>query len=63
VQRNTTEQRETDLSPNQLKALAAMATGATVTAAAEHAGVDRTTLHRWIREDPGFQARLESPRK
>jgi hypothetical protein len=56
MRQNATDQSGSELAPNQLRALSALATGSTVTAAAEHAGVDRTTLHRWIREDSGFQA-------
>lgn len=45
-----------DLPPDQGQALTALAGGATVTAAAEAAGRDRTTVHRWLREDLAFQA-------
>ena len=47
-----------DLSPIQLQALAALAAGATMTAAAESSGVNRTTLHRWLTSDADFVAAL-----
>ena len=58
VQQNTTrDKREVrELQPSQTRALAALAGGATVTSAAEAADVDRTTVHRWLRADFGFQA-------
>src|SRR5205809_777338 len=37
------------LSPAQAKVIAALAQGQTVTAAAEDAGVHRTTIHHWMR--------------
>ena len=46
------------LSSRQEQALAALLAGQTVTAAAEVAGVDRTSVHRWLREDYTFQAAL-----
>ena len=48
----------TDLSPNQLAAIAALVNGASVTDAAKRAGVDRTTLHRWRSGDSRFVAEL-----
>jgi hypothetical protein len=48
------------LSPAQTKAMAALLSGKSVTAAAEAAGVGRETLHRWLREDPAFQAAVGS---
>src|SRR5262249_37928971 len=48
------------LSPAQTQALAALLSGKSVTAAAEAAGVARETLHRWLRDDPAFQAALGS---
>ncbi len=45
-----------ELSPTQQKALSALGEGATITAAADAAGVDRTTVHRWLRDDFAFQA-------
>jgi hypothetical protein len=42
------------LSPTQETGLAALLTGATVTAAADAAGVDRATVHRWLKDDFTF---------
>lgn len=58
MQQNTTGagSKRPDLPPQQAQALAALLGGATITSAAEAAGVDRTTLHRWLREDFSFQA-------
>src|SRR4051812_612547 len=48
----------TDLGPNQLAAIAALVGGSSVTDAAARAGVDRTTLHRWLSGDALFVATL-----
>jgi len=58
MQRHATESGAGDgeLTPEQARALAALVGGATITAAGEAAGRDRTTVHRWLREDHGFQA-------
>ena len=45
-----------DLHPAQVRALAALATGSSVTDAARIGKVDRTTVHRWLRGDTAFQA-------
>src|SRR5260370_18034831 len=44
------------LSPVQAQVIEALAQGQTVSAAAEKAGVHRTTIHHWIRSEPQFQA-------
>ncbi len=44
------------LTPKQLVVLDQLIVGKTVTKAAEVVGVDRTTVHRWLREDWAFQA-------
>ena len=46
------------LSSGRLRAVEALAAGKTVTESAKLAGVDRTTVHRWRREDFEFQAEL-----
>jgi hypothetical protein len=51
------------LSPNQERALAALLAGKSVTEAAAVAEVDRTTLHRWLKEDFDFGAALNRGRK
>lgn len=37
----------------------ALGTGCTREAAARHAGVDRTTLYRWLERDPAIRVRVE----
>jgi hypothetical protein len=53
-----------NLSSAQVKALAALLAGKTVTAAAQEAEVDRTTIYRWLRDPdrPGFRRALERGR-
>jgi len=51
------------LSPQQLLAVEHLAIGATVTRAAEAAGVSRETVHRWTRDDFTFQAALNRARR
>ena len=65
MQQNTTwaKSNRPDLPPQQTKALAVLVGGATITGAAEAAGVDRTTLHRWLREDFSFQAAYNGLRR
>ena len=68
-QRNTTHRNATkrepsrDLPANQQQALGALLGGASVTTAAEVAGVDRTTVHRWLRADFEFRAALNGGRR
>ncbi len=52
---NKTQQNATSLTSTQEKALQAMLSGETVTAAAKTAKVNRTTVHRWL-NDPDFLA-------
>lgn len=47
------------LTPEQLRALAALLEHGDKAKAARSAGVGRTTLYRWLREDVVFQAALE----
>jgi hypothetical protein len=65
MQRNATEARDepSKLSPTQQQALAALLAGSTVTAAADAEGVDRTTVHRWLRSDYDFQAAMNRARR
>src|SRR5437899_2928013 len=44
------------LSPAQQRAIARLTSGSTVAGAAEAAGVGRTTLYRWLKEDAAFIA-------
>lgn len=53
--RNATES-EGVLNAKQQAALAALLEGTTITDAAQSAGIDRTTLHRWLRDDLEFRA-------
>jgi hypothetical protein len=50
------------ISPAQSLAVAALASGATVTEAAERAGVARETVSRWVHGDPDFIAELQNTR-
>jgi hypothetical protein len=63
MQRDATAGEPPSLPPQQIQALAGLLAGQTVTASAEAAGVDRTTVHRWLREDFGFQAALNRGRR
>ena len=54
--RHTSGKGHPPLRRPQLDALEALGAGATVTEAARQAGVDRTTVHRWLRDSFSFQA-------
>lgn len=43
--------------------MGALLSGSSVTEAAHAAGVDRTTVHRWLRDDPVFQAAYNGARR
>ena len=51
------------LSPTQVTVLAELLAGRTITDAATAAGVDRVTVHRWLREDFAFQAAWNRDRR
>jgi hypothetical protein len=58
---NTTAPSGTEkLTPEQLRALYALLEHGDKAKAARSAGVGRTTLYRWLREDANFQAALEA---
>jgi AcrR family transcriptional regulator len=59
------EQNETEceLRPDQIVALTHLLAGATIAATAEAAGVGRTTIHRWFRDDFAFQAEFNRRRR
>src|SRR5260221_7433647 len=48
------------LSPVQAQVIEALAQGQTVTTAAEKAGVHRTTIHHWVRNQPQFKAAVRT---
>ena len=63
LQNETHLDPEEQLTATQVVALEALASGATVTAAAAGAGVNRVTVHRWLRDDFCFQAALNRARR
>src|ERR671919_2749308 len=56
IQQNSTHSEE--LSPSQITAIAAITSGATITEAASKAGIDRSAIHLWLRQDAVFVAEL-----
>jgi hypothetical protein len=58
LQPDATYEPDVDLEPAQHKAIAVLATGGTVAAAATAAGVDRVTVWRWRTQDTEFAAAL-----
>ena len=58
--RNATVSAE--ISPAQALAIKALLTGKSIVDSAAAAGVDRTTLHRWLRDDPVFIAEYQTDR-
>jgi hypothetical protein len=63
MQQNATEAEASSLTPNQLKAIEALMRGASISGAAAAAGVDRTTVHRWLRDDVEFLAAYNAARR
>jgi hypothetical protein len=61
MQRNATH--DDALSPAQEKALTALLAGKSVTDSAAAAEVDRTTVHRWLKDAYAFQAALNRGRR
>jgi len=57
---NTTPEK---LTAQQARVLERLLAGDTVTAAAKAGKVDRSTVHRWLREDPDFQAAYNQRRR
>ncbi len=51
------------LSAAEMTAIQHLMSGSSVTAAAEAAGVDRTTLHRWMRSKAHFREALDQNRE
>jgi len=58
---NTIRQNST-LSPVQAQVVAALASGASISAAAKAAGVHRSTVHNWLNE-PGFSTEFDTSRQ
>jgi hypothetical protein len=52
----------TNLSPAQAQVIAAFARGRSITAAALEAGVHRSTIHNWLRDEPGFTTAVQLAR-
>jgi len=50
-------------SPARAKVIAALARENNVTSAARGAGVDVSTIHRWLRTDPHFKAAVQSAQR
>ncbi len=50
------------LTPIQIQVAAALALGRSITAAAEAAGIHRTTIHGWLRASPEFQRAVDLAR-
>ncbi len=62
--RNATRGRNAaGLTPRQQRVLEHLLAGETVTSAAKAGKVDRTTAHRWLREDYAFQAAYNRGRR
>ncbi len=51
-----------ELSPAQAKVILALVEGATVSKAAQAAGIHRSTVHDWLKRDPRFAAALRHSR-
>ena len=62
-QTSTHSTHSADLPPAQAQFLAAMAQGLTITAAAESAGVHRTTTYNWFNTSPAFAAAFNEARE
>jgi len=56
AQITTLEANQSGLTASQIEVLSALLSGETIKAAAELAGVDRSSVHRWLRDDWKFQA-------
>ncbi len=56
------DEPEYELSATQSRALHLLVGGTSVSKAAEEVGVDRSTLHRWLRDDWAFKAAVNGAR-
>ena len=53
----------TTLSSVQAQVIAALAQGRTITAAAQDAGIHRTTIHHWFRHEPVFKTAFQKAQR
>jgi transposase-like protein len=60
TQQNSTE---STLSPKQIRVIEALASGASVADAARRAGVDRSTIYLWMKDDDDFAEELSLARR
>jgi transposase-like protein len=62
---NDTQQNSTEstLSAKQVQVIEALASGASVADAARRAGVDRSTIYLWMRDDDNFAGELSLARR
>ena len=60
IQRNPTQ---STLTPKQIEVIEALVIGASVTDAAKRAGVDRSTVYLWMREETDFKVQLMLARR
>lgn len=63
--KDNTRQNSTDstVAPKKLKVIEAIAGGASKAKAATDAGIDRTTIYTWLKNDPDFKAQLTLARR
>ena len=54
---------ESEMETAKITALERLLSGDTVVSAAKAAGVNRSTLHRWLREDYDFQANYNARKR
>ena len=52
-----------DLSTVQAQVVAALAQGKTISAAARQAGIHRTSIHNWFRDQPEFKSDVHAARE
>ena len=64
MKRNTQQDStQSTLTPKQVEVIEALVIGASVTDAAKRAGVDRSTVYLWMREETDFKAQLMLARR
>ena len=62
MQQNPTPSTQATVTPKQEAVLQQLLTGSSISAAADTTGIDRTTIHRWLRDDDAFAAALNRGR-